>query len=51
MEPVLPLVTVSNDGELEWRGVQENEVHVANGVHILNLVAQLNVLCNSLVKI
>lgn len=51
MEPVLPLITVSNDGELEWRAVQENKLHIANSVHILNLVAQLDVLCDGLVKV
>ncbi len=51
MEPVLPLITVSNDGEFEWRAIQKNELYIANGVHILNLVAQLNVLCDGLVKV
>ena len=51
MEPLLPLITVSNDGELEWGTVQQNKLHIADGVHILDLVAQLNVLRDGLVKV
>ena len=51
MEPVLPLLTVSNDGELERRAIEENELNVGEGVHLLGFVAQLNVLSDGLVKV
>lgn len=51
VEPVLPLVAVRNGRELEGGAVQENELLVGDGVHLLDLVAHLNVLSDGLVKV
>ena len=51
VKAVLPLVTVGDDGELERGAVQEDELHLADGVHLLDLVAQFDVLGDRLVKI
>lgn len=51
MEPILPLLTVGNDGELERRAIEENELDIGEGVHLPSFVAQLNVLGDGLVKV
>lgn len=51
MEAVLPIVAVGDDGELEWVAVQEDELNVTDGVHLLDVVAQLDVLRDRLVKV
>ena len=51
MEPVLPLVTVGNGRKLEWGAVKQDKLLVCESVHLLDLVAQLNVLRDGLVKI
>ena len=43
MEPVQPLIAVGNNGVLEWRAVKENEPQVDDGVHLLDLGANLTV--------
>ena len=37
MESVLPFVAVSNDGELEIGAVQQDELHIGDCVHLLDL--------------
>ena len=51
MEPILPLITVSNDRELEWRAIKKDKLNVADCVNVLDLVAQLNVLSDCLIKV
>ena len=51
MKPVLPLITVCNDGELERGAVEEDELYIGEGVHLLSSVAHLNVLRDGLVKV
>ena len=51
MESVLPLVAVGDGGHLEWRAVQQDELLVGDGVHLLHLIAHLDVLRDGLVKV
>ena len=51
MKPSLPFITVSNNGKLERGTVKQNELLVANGVHLCHLVAELDVLSDGLVKV
>lgn len=51
MEPILPLITVSNDRELEWRAIEEYKLNVTDCVNILDLVTQFNVLSYGLIKV
>lgn len=51
MEPVLPLVAVRDGGELQRRAVQQDELLIGQRVHLLDLVAQLYVLVDGLVKV
>ena len=51
MKPILPLLTMGNDGEFERRAIEENELNVGEGVDLLGFIAQLNVLSDGLVKV
>ena len=51
MKPVLPLVAVSNDTKLEPQAVKQYEIHGSDGVHLLDLVTELNVLCDATIKV
>ena len=51
MEPILPLVAVSDDAQLEPRAVEKDKVHHRDRVHLLDVVAQLNVLGYGRVKV
>lgn len=51
VEPVLPLVTVANDAELERRAVKEDKFHRGDSLHLLDFVAQFNVLGDGAVKV
>lgn len=51
MEPILPLLAVRYDGELERGAVEQDELDIGQCVHLLGLVAQFNVLCDGLVKV
>lgn len=50
MEPILPLVAVTNDAKLESRAVEKHKVHGSDGVDLLDFVAELNVLRDGAVK-
>ena len=51
MESVIPLVAVGDGGHLEWRAVQQDELLVGDGAHLLYFIAHLDVLCDGLVKV
>ena len=51
MESILPLVAVSNDPELERRAVEKDKLHSSYGVHLLDLIAELDVLVDGAVKV
>ena len=51
MEAILPLLAVRDGGELERGAVQQDELLVAQCVHLLDFVAQFYVLRDGLVKV
>ena len=51
VEPVLPLIAVRDGRELERRAVEQDELLVGQSIDLLDLVAQLNVLGDGLVKV
>ncbi len=51
MESILPLIAVRNGRELERGAIQQDEVLVSQGVHLLDLVAQFYVLSDGLIKV